>query len=221
MILNERIVEMASDSKSKLLLSAFEEFAKNGFFGASTRDIAAKANINISSILYYFGGKKGIYTAALKKIVDLVNNMTAELTSRYQYVIERQDSEAARILLKEMLQKFLLILCSEEISEDMKKVFLSEYSGPTEEFNILYDELIRPVHDRMANLLQLAGNKKFDIKNCYFYIVPLFSQLFVFASRKESICRLMEWSDYDEQARKQLLDYTNSQIDFILDHLSH
>ena len=58
---------MASDSKSKLLISAFEEFAKNGFFGASTRDIASNANINISSILYYFGGKKGIYTAALKK----------------------------------------------------------------------------------------------------------------------------------------------------------
>ena len=72
---------MSNDSKAKLLLSAFEEFAKNGFFGASTRDIAAKANINISSILYYFGGKKGIYTAALKNIVNVVNDMTADLTA--------------------------------------------------------------------------------------------------------------------------------------------
>ena len=94
---------MASDSKSKLLLSAFEEFAKNGFWGASTRDIASKANINISSILYYFGGKKGIYMAALKNIVDTVNTMTEEQTKQYQKVIDKQDAVAARKLLKKMI----------------------------------------------------------------------------------------------------------------------
>ena len=98
---------MAADSKSKLLLSAFEEFAKNGFTGASTRDIAAKANINISSILYYFGGKKGIYTAALKKIVDTVNAMTGELTARYQEVMDSKNADEARKFLKEILHLFL------------------------------------------------------------------------------------------------------------------
>ena len=210
---------MPADSKSKLLWSAFEEFAKNGFSGASTRDIAAKANINISSILYYFGGKKGIYTAALKKIVDTVNEMTAELNSRYTEIIEKQDSKAARVLLKEMTQSFLNILCSDNISTNVKKVFLSEYSSPTDEFNILYNELIRPVHDRMSNLLHLGCNQKIDMKTCYFYIFPLFSQLFVFASRKESICKLMEWENYDDRAHLELQKYTDSQIDFILDFL--
>ena len=210
---------MATDSKSKLLLSAFEEFAKNGFWGASTRDIASKANINISSILYYFGGKKGIYTAALKNIVDTVNTMTEEQTKQYQKVIDKQDSVAARKLLKKMIERFLSILCSQELSGNIKKVFLSEYSSPTAEFNILYDELIKPVHERMANLLRLASENKIDLKNCYFYIIPLFSHLFIFASRKESVCAMMEWKDYDDTAQKYLLQYTNSQIDFLLDYL--
>lgn len=212
---------MASDSKSKLLLSAFEEFAKNGFSGASTRDIAAKANINISSILYYFGGKKGIYTAALKKIVDTVNSMIDEQTKRYQIIIDNQDPDAARKLLKATARRFLTILCSKEISGPIKKVFLSEYSSPTEEFNILYEELIRPVHDRMANLLHLASNNKMDLKKCYFYIVPLFSHLFVFASRKDSICNIMEWHDYDESAQDWLLEYIYKQIDFTLDYIGN
>ena len=212
-------INMAADSKSKLLLSAFEEFAKNGFWGASTRDIAAKANINISSILYYFGGKKGIYTAALKNIVDTVNTITDEQTKQYQKVLDKQDPIAARKLLKKMIEKFLSILCTEEISHNIKKVFLSEYSSPTAEFNILYDELIRPVHERMANLLRLASENKIDMKNCYFYVVPLFSHLFIFASRKESVCSMMEWQDYDEKARKYLLDYAAAQIDFLLDYL--
>jgi AcrR family transcriptional regulator len=212
---------MASDSKSKLLLSAFEEFAKNGFSGASTRDIAAKANINISSILYYFGGKKGIYTAALKKIVDTVNSMIDEQTKRYQIIMDNQDPDAARKLLKATARRFLTILCSKEISGPIKKVFLSEYSSPTEEFNILYEELIRPVHDRMENLLRLASNNKMDLKKCYFYIVPLFSHLFVFASSKDSICNIMEWHDYDESAQDWLLEYIYKQIDFTLDHIEN
>ena len=210
---------MASDSKSKLLISAFEEFAKNGFFGASTRDIASNANINISSILYYFGGKKGIYTAALKKIVDTVNTMTEEQTKQYKSVMSSNDHEAARKLLKEMAERFLNILCSKELSANIKKVFLSEYSSPTDEFNILYDELIKPVHERMANLLRLASGNKIEIKNCYFYIVPLFSHLFIFSSRKESICKMMEWEDYDASAREWLSQYASNQIDFILDYL--
>ena len=90
-----------------------------------------------------------------------------------------------------------------------------------EEFNILYEELIRPVHDRMANLLHLASNNKMDLKKCYFYIVPLFSHLFVFASRKDSICNIMEWHDYDESAQDWLLDYIYKQIDFTLDHIEN
>ncbi len=207
---------MANDSKSKLLSSAFEEFAKNGFLGASTRDIAAKANINISSILYYFGGKKGIYTAALKKIVDTVNNLTGEYTSRYQEVIERKDKTEAAAFLKEMMQKFVSIVCSKEISDNVKKIFLSEYSSPSDEFNILYSELIRPVHDRMANLLNLASNNKISLRDCYFYIIMLFSQVFVFASREEFICKLMDWNGYDKKSEKRLSDYIDAQIDFIL-----
>ena len=211
---------MAADSKSKLLLSAFEEFAKNGFFGASTRDIAARANINISSILYYFGGKKGIYTAALKNIVAVVNDMTADLTAQYQVVQKSENQQDAAQLLKDFMKRFLMILCSETLSSDMKKVFLSEYSCPSDEFSILYDELIRPVHDKISNLLCWASAKKIPIKDCYFYIITLFSTFFVFVSREDNICNIMEWDKKDSQLLDKLLTYTNKQIDFILSMFS-
>ena len=207
---------MPNDSKAKLLLSAFEEFAKNGFFGASTRDIAAKANINISSILYYFGGKKGIYTAALKNIVNVVNDMTSDLTAQYQIVQKNENQQDAARLLKDFMQRFLMIICSETLSIDMKKVFLSEYSCPTEEFSILYDELIRPFHDKISNLLHWASAKKIPIKDCYFYVITLFSTFFVFISREDNICKIMEWNKTDEKVLDKLLTYTNKQIDFIL-----
>ena len=208
---------MSTDSKTKLLYSAFCEFAKNGFSGAKTRDIASRANINISSILYYFGGKKGMYAAALENIVETVKNMSADVLGRYQEVVERGDPAEARDFLKDLIRRFLFLLCGENISRDMKTVFFSEYSRPTDEFSILYNGLILPVHKMMAALLSQASSGKIGDKDSYLYTFPLFSQMFVFASRKPTICSFMEWQDYGEEEKKKLLGYMFRQVDFLID----
>ena len=207
---------MSKDSKNKLLDSAFAEFAQNGYFGAKTRDIAGNADINISSILYYFGGKKGIYAAALKNIVDTVKEMTVDICDNYKKVIKDANTDEAKRVLKELAKRFLFILCDENVSKDMKTVFLSEYSHPTDEFGILYEGLIYPFHDMMANLLVLASNGNIKLKDGYLYTFPLFSQIFVFSSRKETICRFMEWKGYGEKEKQKLLDYVWQQLDFLV-----
>lgn len=52
------MVEKELNDKQLRLLDAAEElFSQNGFVGTSVRDIAAKANVNIAMISYYFGSK--------------------------------------------------------------------------------------------------------------------------------------------------------------------
>ncbi len=208
---------MKKDSKNELLYSAFCEFAKNGFFGATTRDIASRAGANISSILYYFGGKKGIYTAALESIVEAVNKETTALVTEYDRVMQDKDSVEAREVLKKFTKAFLYLSCGDTLSEDMKAVFLSEYFKPTEDFSILYEGLILPFYQKMANLLELSSGGKISMKDAYLYMFPFFAQMFVFSSRQESICKFMEWKSYDEPEKQKLLDYMYHQVDFLID----
>lgn len=208
---------MKKDSKTQLLCSAFCEFAQNGFWGATTRDIAKRAGINISSILYYFGGKKGIYAAALENIVEAVKQETEELAREYDMVMYKKDSAEAREMLKKFTKAFLYLLCGEKLSRDMKTVFLSEYSKPTEDFSILYEGLILPFYKKMANLLGLASGNKISIKDAYLYMFPFFAQMFVFSSRQDTICKFMEWKTYEEPEKQKLLDYMYNQIDFLID----
>ncbi len=49
------------DTKQKILEAASILFAQNGFSGASIRDIAAKADVNLAAINYHFGGKDNLY----------------------------------------------------------------------------------------------------------------------------------------------------------------
>ena len=158
-----------------------------------------------------------MYAAALENIVDTVKTMSADVFSRYQIVVESGSPEEARAFLKELMQRFLLLLCGENISKDMKTVFFSEYSRPTDDFSILYEGLILPVHRMMATLMAQASNGRIDIKDGYLYTFPLFSQMFVFASRQKTICSFMEWDGYGEAEKQKLLKYMIKQIDFLID----
>jgi TetR/AcrR family transcriptional regulator, regulator of cefoperazone and chloramphenicol sensitivity len=50
--------------REKILLIALELFAEQGFERTTVRQIAKKAEVNISAISYYFGDKTGLYHAA-------------------------------------------------------------------------------------------------------------------------------------------------------------
>lgn len=75
-----------NDSRKRLLQTALVLFAENGFDGVSTRDIAAKAQVNISLISYYFKGKEGLYLAVLEEF-------TSESRQRLKELFESFDLE--------------------------------------------------------------------------------------------------------------------------------
>ncbi|CDQ39301.1 forespore capture DNA-binding protein RefZ [Virgibacillus salexigens] len=52
-------------SKQKVIEAASSLFFQKGFHGTSVRDIADKANVNVSLISYYFRGKQGLLEFAV------------------------------------------------------------------------------------------------------------------------------------------------------------
>lgn len=54
------------DSKERILQTGIILFARNGFAETGMRELAAKAEVNLSMVNYFFGSKKGL----LKEILD-------------------------------------------------------------------------------------------------------------------------------------------------------
>jgi AcrR family transcriptional regulator len=61
-----------SSTKARILRHAEEVFAAKGFAGASTREIAAKAEVNISSLHYHWESKETLYYAVFQNIYDRI-----------------------------------------------------------------------------------------------------------------------------------------------------
>jgi AcrR family transcriptional regulator len=55
------------DTRDRLIAAASRVFAAKGYDGASVRDIASAAGVNVSLVSYYFKGKDGLHRACLEE----------------------------------------------------------------------------------------------------------------------------------------------------------
>ncbi|MES2964517.1 MAG: TetR family transcriptional regulator [Bdellovibrionota bacterium] len=56
----------AGDSKELLLEAAKRVFAAKGYEGATVKDLADEAGVNVSLVSYHFGGKENLYKSCLE-----------------------------------------------------------------------------------------------------------------------------------------------------------
>src|SRR5215210_2653869 len=84
------------DKKQQIINAAVELFAEKGFEGTSIRDIAAKADVNIAMINYYFGSKEKLFenmvqqkTAYTRDLLDeIVKNETLSEIEKIDHIID-------------------------------------------------------------------------------------------------------------------------------------
>lgn len=94
----------ADRSRERLLAAALDEFAARGYAGARVGAVAARAGLNPQLILYYFGGKPGLYDALRQRWLDQEAAITRphgsldELTDAYLQA-NFDDPRLARLLL--------------------------------------------------------------------------------------------------------------------------
>ncbi len=75
-------------NRAQILRAAEQVFAEQGFRGATTAAIAARAGLPKANLHYYFGTKEALYRAVLDNILELWLNEMDEITA------EREPAEA-------------------------------------------------------------------------------------------------------------------------------
>ena len=86
--------EAPSSTKGRILAAAEEVFAAKGFQGASTREIATRAGVNISSLHYHWESKETLYFTVFRNVFDRI---VALLRDTLAPVLSRQVKREAAI----------------------------------------------------------------------------------------------------------------------------
>jgi TetR/AcrR family transcriptional regulator len=67
-------------NREKIIKAAEEEFALNGYKGATIQNIAERAGLPKSNVLYYFSNKKRMYSAMFDDILGRWNKVFSDVT---------------------------------------------------------------------------------------------------------------------------------------------
>jgi AcrR family transcriptional regulator len=68
-----------ADKKEHIINVAIELFAEKGFEGTSIRELAAKADVNLAMINYYFGSKEALFEEMVEQKIAFIRNRLQEL----------------------------------------------------------------------------------------------------------------------------------------------
>jgi AcrR family transcriptional regulator len=87
-----------TDRRTRILDAAETAFADSGFAGASLRQIVLRAQVNLATVYYYFGSKKGLMEAVLKRRFGPLRQEALELLKQHEDEARGQPIPVERIL---------------------------------------------------------------------------------------------------------------------------
>lgn len=213
--------ERGSIARNRLIMAGLEEFGARSLEGARTREIARKAGQNIASINYYFGGKEGLYVALAavmtSKVRSLVEPVFTEVDARME---ELRSSQAPASHYIPVLQRLLSPLASMLVGEDeiasLSLIIIREQIRPTEAFNIYFEQVMRPMHERVTSLVALATGRPASSRESILRAHALVGQVLVFRMARETLRRRLQWEDVGPAEKRQMYETILESIEALI-----
>lgn len=206
--------QINQNSEQKIISVATEMFANNGFDGTSIRDICKKADVNISMISYYFGGKEELYAKIVSGIVEKIitymkhNMHIDELMPKFDKI-----SKADKInFLYTALDFIIEYFYSDKISDSELMLLFREQMNSGILINAEGYKLLKRL---LASIL----NKDENDKEIIFRTVTIVGQVQSAKIFKQFSLNLMGQSKYTQQDTLLFKSIVISQIKAILAEL--
>ncbi len=134
-------------TKLRLLESAGEVFAERGYRDATVREICGRAETNLASVKYHFGGKEALYRATLEYTI-------ACSADSYPYAQADDPSLSPHERLRTFIGIFLRRLLDPGRPAWHGRLLVRELNEPTASFEIIAREMQRNLLHRLGAILR-------------------------------------------------------------------
>ena len=144
-------IEAGTDTQERILQAALAAFSENGFEGAKTREIAARAGVPLGLLQYHFGGKLELWRAAVDRSLGELRAGLDAILADPQPADER---EQLRLLIRGHVHfvarnpSFVRLMHD----EGMRR-------GPRMRWMV--DRHVKPLYDALVPLIERAQRKGF------------------------------------------------------------
>jgi len=183
--------EVAEGSRERILRAALESFAEQGFDGATTREIAARAGVNLGLIKYYFGGKLELWRAAVDLAFETLREALAASLEDDSVLEERERT-------RRLIRRYVRFVARHP---EFVRLMHDEGKRGGARMRWLVDRHVRPLYAGTTSLLERAqarGLLPAEIPSLHFFYILAGAVGLIFHQAEE--CRRVSGVDPAEDA---------------------
>ena len=186
------------EPKKRLIEAGLDLFGKYSFDGASTRMLAERAQVNLASIKYYFGGKEGLYLAVAGHIVEEIEGLLGPRLAKVQKALKKKvlSEQQSFRLLCELLEFFITHFLGRPQTDKWLSIIVREQLCPTEAFGILFEGFMRPLEDALFGLATHIMGSGRDDQEVKLRVFAIMGEIQIFNISPSAIKRTLKWEDY-------------------------
>ena len=204
-------------ARRKLLLAALEKIGAKGYENASVREIADAAGQNVAAIAYYFGTKDRLYAAVLEGIGEYLRGVFAQVASDSRQMLEGGQVEPAmaRGIIKRMMRTLLGEQLGSGEFEKIRLVMMREQAAPSENFDLLYEATLRPLHELFSKAVGIATGEDPASTEVVFRTHAMFGQVLSFTLARATLLRRLGTTSLEEADVAAIAEILDQHVDLI------
>jgi TetR/AcrR family transcriptional regulator len=197
---NYKEVSIGELNRSKILDAAEKEFASHGFKGTRVQQIANRAGLPKTNVLYYFKTKESLYLALLEDILRLWNSRFDEATV---------DDDPAQVLADYIADKMEISRCR----GDASKMFALEIINGAPNLNDFFkDQHAIWMNGRVEVIKQWIVAGKLKATDPYYLLFNIWATSQHYADFSAQIIELRG----KPMTQKDFVEATNNLVNLIL-----
>ena len=181
----------ADQTRAALIHAALRLFGRQGYDGASTREIAALAKANIGSIAYHFGGKAGLRAACASHIVETIGAVAGAALA--EAPTGSQSAASAHGRLNAVIEAMVGYIVARPQAGEIVQFVLRELAQPSEALDIIYEGVFAPVHEKLCAIWGEASGEDPESDSTKITIFTLIGQVVYFRIANTAVMRRMGW----------------------------
>ncbi|HUD58428.1 MAG TPA: CerR family C-terminal domain-containing protein [Acetobacteraceae bacterium] len=192
--------QRGEDTRLRILRTALQVFATEGYDGASTRTLAQRANVNLPALQYYFGNKEGLYRAVIDHISEIVEHRIAPVTEQIRARLAAGAMSRIQVLdlLCLMLDAFVALVTDQNSPDwESRAMFFAraEIEQQTA-LDTLHQRVTRQIVEPCAVLIGQLTDQAPDAEQTLLRTVAVLGQVSVFCNRKAH--EALGWQHLDD-----------------------
>jgi AcrR family transcriptional regulator len=194
------IQQRGEETRMRILRTALQVFAAEGYDGASTRLLAHRAGVNLPALQYYFGGKEGLYRAVIDHIGSIVTCRIGPVTDQLRASLDDGPLPYARALelLCQMLDAFVALVTDQTGPDwEARALFIARAEVESQAaLDTLHKHVLRQIVEPCAMLVGRLTDQPPDAEATVLRTVALIGQVSVFCNRKAH--QVLGWTNVDD-----------------------